>query len=177
MFFLGKPCVPLIASNDLIFKKHNIVQTDLLVICYLAMITEANIQGAPDFLIEVFSPSTSLRDKREKRAIFEHFGVCEDLSFHPGDEFMERYWLEGSRNLEGDILNWDETHILAAIFPDLALNLLGIFGKEPIQQKSGIPYDSPGAKFDIYHSFLHLCLHLRRCGWLFPECLHLPAAA
>jgi len=130
-FFGGKPCVPIIAPFDVVLDEANVVQPDVFVVCDRAKITEANIQGAPDLVIEVLSPSTTLKDKREKKGLYERFGVREYILFHPRDEIVDRYRLVDGRYLSEDVFSWDETLTLST-FPDLTLNLWEIFGKEPI---------------------------------------------
>lgn len=129
LFFTGKPCVPFIAPTDVVLDETSIVQPDVLVVCDRAKITEANIQGAPDLVVEVLSPSTKLKDKREKKALYERFGVQEYLLFHPEDGMVDRYRLVDGRYLSEDVFNWDETLTLAT-FPDLTLDLWAIFGRE-----------------------------------------------
>lgn len=141
-FFRGKPCVPFIAPFDVVLDETNVVQPDLLVVCDPAKITEANVQGAPDLVVEVLSPSTTVRDKREKKALYERFGVREYLLFHPRDEMVDRYRLLDGRYQLEDVFNWDETLTLD-IFPELTLNLWEIFGKELPKKEPEISPDSP----------------------------------
>ena len=42
-----------------------------------AVVTDKNIQGPPDLVIEILSPSTRRRDERVKRDRYAHFGVRE----------------------------------------------------------------------------------------------------
>lgn len=72
----------LYAPYDVLLSKTDIVVPDLL---YLSkeragLITEKNLQGAPDLVIEILSPSTRPRDERLKRDLYERVGV-------------EEYWL------------------------------------------------------------------------------------
>lgn len=128
-FFEGKPCKPFVAPTDVVFDEFNVVQPDVLVVCDKNKITEANIQGAPDLVVEVLSPATSLKDRREKKALYERFGVREYLVVHPGDETVDRYRLVDGRFESPDLFNWDETLPLHA-FPELTINLWEIFEKE-----------------------------------------------
>lgn len=66
-----------IAPCDVILDQHNIVVPDLLFVSKSrqSIITEKNIQGAPDLLVEILSPSTRLRDIRDKRNIYARCGV------------------------------------------------------------------------------------------------------
>lgn len=66
-----------IAPFDVLLSKHNIVEPDLIFVSTARsrVITDKNIQGAPDLLIEVLSPSTKQRDLRKKRDIYGEWGV------------------------------------------------------------------------------------------------------
>src|SRR5512138_3388422 len=58
-FFRGKTCEPFFAPTDVVLDDRNIVQPDMLVVCDPSKVTEKNIQGAPDLVVEILSPSTS----------------------------------------------------------------------------------------------------------------------
>lgn len=126
-YFFGKPCRLFSAPTDVILDDFNIVQPDLLVVCDPNMLTEANIQGAPDLVVEILSPSTKLKDKREKKALYERFGVREYLIVYPEDEMVEQYRLVDGRYVS-DVFNWDQKLPLFA-FPDLELQLWDVFEK------------------------------------------------
>ena len=83
----------------------------------------------PSTALKVTSPTTRLRDRREKRALYERFGVREYLVVSPDDEMVERYRMVDGRYQPPDIFNWDETFTSDA-FPELILNLWEIFDKE-----------------------------------------------
>lgn len=126
----GKQCIPFVAPTDVVLDDFNVVQPDILVVCDPAKITEANIQGSPDLIIEVISPSTTLKDRREKRVLYEHFRVREYVLVYPEDGIIERYYLSDRKFFGPDLLNWDEILHLH-IFSDLAINLWEIFEKKP----------------------------------------------
>jgi Uma2 family endonuclease len=128
-FFFGKACVVFMAPTDVVLDETNVVQPDLLVVCDRNKMTDANIQGAPDLVVEVLSPSTSLKDKREKKALYERFGVREYLLVYPDDALLERYSLTEGKFALPDILNWDE-RFKSTAFPDLEIDLWEIFEKE-----------------------------------------------
>ena len=67
------------APFDVVFSITDVVQPDLLFVSRdrLYIITEDNIQGAPDLAIEILSPSTSARDKGYKRDLYAKHGVKE----------------------------------------------------------------------------------------------------
>ena len=57
----------------------------------LEKITDKNIQGAPDLVIEILSPSTSTKDQREKYLLFEKYGVREYLVVDPTAQHVQRF--------------------------------------------------------------------------------------
>ena len=105
-------------------------QPDVFVVCYERKITDENIQGAPDLVVEITAPSSRLRDRQEKREIYQRFGVREYLVASPDDELVERHKLVEGRYEAPDIFNWDES-LTSFAFPDLCLNLWEIFDMEP----------------------------------------------
>lgn len=76
-----------------------VVQPDLVVVCDPSKLTDRGCLGAPDLVVEITSPSTSVRDKKEKLELYDRHGVREywlvDMSdatvmvFHqePGDGY------------------------------------------------------------------------------------------
>ena len=64
---------------DVVLSETDVVQPDILFVSnersYIR--TPANIQGAPDLVVEVISPSSERRDWRDKRALYARHGVKE----------------------------------------------------------------------------------------------------
>jgi Uma2 family endonuclease len=85
----GKPCQPFIAPVDVILSERDVVQPDVIVVCDPAKITEKNIQGAPDLVVEVLSPSTAAKDLREKKALYQRAGVREYLVIDPLEQYAQ----------------------------------------------------------------------------------------
>jgi Uma2 family endonuclease len=94
-YFRGKPCRPFVALTDVKLSEHDVVQPDLLVVCDRGKIGEAAILGAPEWAIEVLSPASESRDRREKRLLYERFAVPEYWIVSPSG-FVEVYGLEPS---------------------------------------------------------------------------------
>jgi Uma2 family endonuclease len=92
-------------------------------------ITEANIQGPPDLVIEILSPATGRKDRREKKALYERFGVREYIVLDPLNETVERLALGDGRYGHPDVFGWDET-MRFVVFPELELELWKVFEKE-----------------------------------------------
>ncbi len=65
------------APMDVVFSAHDVVEPDLLFIVKdrLGIVTEDNVQGAPDFVVAVISEGSRRRDVITKRQIYERHGV------------------------------------------------------------------------------------------------------
>ena len=72
------------APFDVLLSPHDIVQPDILFIstAHRAILTKANVKGAPDLVIEILSPSTRHLDETLKRQRYEQ-GVQEYWIFDP----------------------------------------------------------------------------------------------
>jgi len=68
-----------IAPTDVVFSDLDVVEPDLLFIASKNshIITEKNIQGAPDLVVEILSESTRKTDEIIKRKLYERYGVQE----------------------------------------------------------------------------------------------------
>ena len=67
------------APLDVVLSNTDVLQPDILFISNgrASIITDQNIQGAPDLVIEIISPGTADRDRTIKRARYAKFGVRE----------------------------------------------------------------------------------------------------
>ncbi len=75
----------------------NVVQPDLVVVCDPAKLDERGCRGAPDWIVEVLSPSTAAHDQIRKLALYERHGVKEYWLAHPTDRVVTVYRLEEGR--------------------------------------------------------------------------------
>ena len=68
-----------LAPFDVVLSDVDVVQPDLLFVSNERdhIITSANIQGAPDLVVEILSPSTAERDRTFKRTLYARHGVNE----------------------------------------------------------------------------------------------------
>ena len=67
------------APFDVVLSDTDVVQPDLLYVSNerTHIITPENIQGAPDLVVEILSPSTATRDRTFKRTLYARHGVKE----------------------------------------------------------------------------------------------------
>ena len=114
-------CQGFSAPTDVVLDEFNVVQPDLFVVCDQKKISEQSVNGAPDLVIEVVSPATEVKDRREKRDLYERFGVQEYILIFPEREYAERYVLKEGSFSAPEIINWDETLEIAVLGLDLKM--------------------------------------------------------
>jgi len=80
-------CAPL----DVVLTPNDVVQPDILFISKerINIVTERNIQGAPDLVVEILSPGTLERDKIVKKHLYEKHGVKEYWIVEPVGKLIE----------------------------------------------------------------------------------------
>jgi Uma2 family endonuclease len=128
-----KNCSFFEAPTDVVFDEFNVVQPDIFIVCNKDTITEKNIQGVPDLIIEITSPSTEIKDKRDKLKLYEKFGVKEYIIVYPERDYLERYLLSNNKFLFPEIFNWDEIFKFKTF--DIEINLWEIFEKNLPEEK------------------------------------------
>ena len=99
---LGFQVVTIVKDNDLgwvfnppfdvLFSRTEVVQPDLIFVSKERenIITDANIQGAPDLVVEILSPSSTRRDWQDKFTMYERHGVREYWLISPE---MRSVWI------------------------------------------------------------------------------------
>ena len=67
------------APFDIVFSDSEVVQPDIMFISRERehIRTGANVQGAPDLVVEILSPSSLKRDWEDKRELYARYGVKE----------------------------------------------------------------------------------------------------
>jgi Uma2 family endonuclease len=74
-----------------------VLQPDVLIVSDRHKLNERGVRGAPDWVAEVLSPSTSRYDRTLKLRAYERAGVREVWLVHPLDHTLTAYRLEGGR--------------------------------------------------------------------------------
>jgi Uma2 family endonuclease len=74
----------------------------------LGLLKRTSLDGAPDLIVEIISPDSQSRDRREKYQEYEKAGVCEYWIIDPLSQTVELYRLRGKKFVqvreEGDEL-------------------------------------------------------------------------
>jgi len=106
------------ADNDV----ETVVQPDLSVICDPSKLDKKGCRGAPDWIIEVLSPSTALKDMNAKRSLYQQHGVQEYWIIHPEDRWIIVYTLdEQSRYGQPGVFGMDDATRVQR-FSDLSID-------------------------------------------------------
>ncbi|WP_018085186.1 Uma2 family endonuclease [Desulfurispora thermophila] len=122
----------LYAPLDVYLSEKDVLQPDIVFISRdrLHIITEENIQGAPDLVIEILSPATARYDKVTKSRLYYRYGVQEYWLVDPDGQVVqvfqrgERYW-----NLY-DAFAVDHT-LTSPLLPGLEIPLAQVFAPLP----------------------------------------------
>ncbi|EQD25360.1 MAG: hypothetical protein D084_Lepto4C00168G0001 [Leptospirillum sp. Group IV 'UBA BS'] len=118
------------APCDVIFVPEPLqyVEPDLVFVSKerSAILTEKNIQGVPDLLVEILSQTTKIRDRRLKLSLYERFGVPEYWIVDPETESVQVFQLVDGRYPAS--LEFCKTDILESPhLPGLAISLSDVF--------------------------------------------------
>jgi Uma2 family endonuclease len=95
----GTSCRPFIAPFDVRLPHgqeaddavDTVVQPDVSVVCDPSKLDERGCRGAPDWVVEVLSPTTASHDLIIKRRAYERAGVREYWLVHPTDRVVTVY--------------------------------------------------------------------------------------
>ena len=90
------------APFDVYLDDENVVQPDICFISQnnISILTEAGVEGAPDMIIELLSPSNAYYDLRAKLQLYEKYGVKEYFIVDPEDNMVIAYKLNEGRYKE-----------------------------------------------------------------------------
>jgi Uma2 family endonuclease len=119
-----------VAPLDVLLSLHDIVEPDVLFVSTerAGVLTSANVRGAPDFAIEVLSPSTRRRDERLKRDLYERAGITEYWLVDPEAETVKVFRREEAGYGRALLLSLREGDVLTTpLLPGLELPLIAVF--------------------------------------------------
>jgi len=103
----GEDCRVFAAPIDLYLPgEESVYQPDLVVVCDLSVVTPRGLEGVPELVVEILSPSTSGKDVTRKRWAYEAAGIPEYLIVDPGERVGLLLRLEGGRYEEAAHIEW-----------------------------------------------------------------------
>jgi Uma2 family endonuclease len=101
----GGACKVFAAPVD-VYLEAGVVQPDLLVVCDPAKISPRGIEGAPDLVVEILSPSTAGKDVTRKWWLYEAAGVQEYLIVDPAEKVGRLLHLVAGRYEDAARVEW-----------------------------------------------------------------------
>ena len=118
----------LIAPTDVYLSDTNVLQPDLIFVtaARASIITERDVHGAPDLVVEIASPSTRRRDRGIKMDLYARHGVAEYWLMEPAAAIVETLRLEDERMASAGRYERAET-FTTPLFPGLAVDLTKVF--------------------------------------------------
>jgi len=121
--------LPLPKKKQTKSKINTVVQPDICVVCDLSKLDNRGCLGAPDWVIEILSKSTSKKDLNEKFDIYQEAGVKEYWIVRPEEETVMTYILDKSGNYKlGRVKPFSkEESVPVSIFPGFKITLSEVF--------------------------------------------------
>ena len=119
----------LYAPCDVLFSDNNVLQPDLLFVSRERehlLRDGQKVQGPPDLVVEILSPSTAERDRGSKLALYSRYGVTEYWVVDPVAETIQIHRLQGGTVVPTRSFGRGET-LLSPLLPGLELHLDDIF--------------------------------------------------
>jgi Uma2 family endonuclease len=118
------------APFDIVFSRFDVVEPDLLYMSNeraAAILTSEHVQGPPELVIEIGSPSTRQRDETIKRRLYHRTGVSEYWVVDPELDVVRVYRSPDAFERPAE-LSREAGHVLTTpLLPGLELRLAEIF--------------------------------------------------
>ncbi|MGF1638675.1 MAG: Uma2 family endonuclease [Cyclobacteriaceae bacterium] len=128
-FLVGKTCKVIGAPFDVRFIENDlsetVLQPDISVFCDSTKLNEKGAIGAPDWIIEIISPSTEFRDKTVKAFLYQKHGVRSYWLIDPSNESLATFQLMPDGRFDVP-LEYKEGSV-PTIFDDFSISFEEIF--------------------------------------------------
>ncbi|WP_428909940.1 Uma2 family endonuclease [Niallia sp. Krafla_26] len=130
-FLKGSKCKVFTAPTDVVFINENQedkkrVIPDLFVACNLDNFTENEYVGAPDFIIEILSPSNKSYDMITKLNLYMNHGVKEYWIVDPMENHIMVYFLNGNLDIQFNLIKLGEV-VTSNLFKEFKINTNDLF--------------------------------------------------
>ena len=122
--------VALPAPMDVVLSEGDVVEPDLLFIAKerLGIVTEDNVQGAPDLVVEIISEGSRKRDVITKRHIYERYGVRFYWLVDPEEETVRVFELKDGAYGDPLVLTTGQ-ELGCALFPGVTQDVGKLFSE------------------------------------------------
>ena len=123
----------ILARFDVVLSDYDVVEPDLLFLAgdQQSILTEANVQGAPAWVIEVLSPRTRRRDEGIKKQLFDQKGVREYWLVDPKHcrVTVYRRAADGSFPIVSTLSAAADEHLDSPLLPGFDLSVSELFAE------------------------------------------------
>ena len=134
-YFKDKKCKPFVAPLDVIFNEGNdrkkwdtVLQPDILVLCDLNKYEKNYIKSAPNFIIEIASPTNLMHDRFKKYTIYQKYGVKEYWIIEPNDKKIFTFVYDKEREIYNTFAEYNITDdVPVDSFKGLKITLLDFY--------------------------------------------------
>ena len=119
------------APLDVVLSNYDVAQPDILYVSNArsGIITEANIQGGPDLVVEILSPATAEYDRGYKKLLYGRHGVREYWMVDPDAETVE-VLTAGDEGLAPSATYLRSDVLVSSLLEGLALELEQVFSRD-----------------------------------------------
>jgi Uma2 family endonuclease len=117
----------LYAPVDLYIDKRNVFHPDLIFLSKEKrhLLTKRGIEGPPELVVEIISPSNGYTDRYEKKNAYQKFGILEYWILDPANQTLEIYhstdWVKPTLYLAGEGI------VTSSVLKELNFNLKDLF--------------------------------------------------
>lgn len=119
--------VAMYAPMDVCFSDDTILQPDLLFVANeRRQIITKHVEGAPDLVVEILSPSTGRRDKTEKLDLYAKYGVPEYWIVDPATQVIEFLLLNDGKYV---IEQQPDNHYRSPKLPEIEIDLAAFWAE------------------------------------------------
>lgn len=118
----------LFAPLDVYFEETETYQPDVIYIPNgrIDIVKEKKIEGAPDLLVEILSPSTAYYDLKKKKAVYEKHGVKEYWIVDPEEKTVEVFENQNRKFILVGTFGKDDK-LTSKLLPGLTVDLSQVF--------------------------------------------------
>jgi Uma2 family endonuclease len=115
-------------SMEVVFDDNNVFQPDILYVSAERTndVVKERVEGAPDLAIEILSPSNAYYDLRQKKSVYEKYGVKEYIIIDPIAQNADLYVLKDGAYYLHQTAQKTE-YLNSVVLPGLAINLSKLF--------------------------------------------------
>jgi Uma2 family endonuclease len=116
------------APFDVYLSEHDVVQPDIVFVKKdnREVLTDAGIEGTPDFVVEILSPSDAYLDKKAKLRVYARCGVAELWLIDPDTQTVQVFYLQREARRPSANFGQDDT-FSSPLFPGLKISGRQVF--------------------------------------------------